>query len=45
MDQTIQNKDVIKDNMVFVPRGTFLMGSQNFYPEERPMRKVTVDGF
>jgi formylglycine-generating enzyme len=31
--------------MVWVPGGTFLMGSSNFYPEERPVREVTVDGF
>jgi len=28
-----------------VPGGTFLMGSEDFYPEERPVRPVTVDGF
>ena len=31
--------------MVWVPGGTFLMGSNDFYPEERPVRSVTVDGF
>jgi sulfatase modifying factor 1 len=31
--------------MVWVPGGTFRMGSANFYREERPVRKVTVDGF
>ncbi len=25
--------------------GTFLMGSDEFYPEERPVHRVTVDGF
>ena len=25
--------------------GTFAMGSENFYPEERPVHRVTVDGF
>ena len=31
--------------MVWVPGGTFLMGSDDFYPEERPARHVAVDGF
>jgi formylglycine-generating enzyme len=32
-------------NMVWVPGGEFLMGSNDFYPEERPVHRVTVDGF
>jgi formylglycine-generating enzyme required for sulfatase activity len=32
-------------NMVWIPGGTFLMGSADFYPEERPVHEVTVDGF
>ena len=32
-------------DMVWVPGGTFLMGSYDFYPEERPVHRVTVDGF
>jgi formylglycine-generating enzyme required for sulfatase activity len=31
--------------MVWVPGGSFLMGSEDFYPEERPVRRVEVDGF
>lgn len=31
--------------MVWVPGGTFLMGSDDFYPEERPAHRVAVDGF
>ena len=31
--------------MVWIPGGTFRMGSENFYPEERPVHQVTVDGF
>ena len=27
------------------PGGEFLMGSEDFYPEERPVRRVEVDGF
>ena len=34
-----------RGGMVWVPGGTFLMGSQDFYPEERPVHEVTVDGF
>jgi formylglycine-generating enzyme len=32
-------------DMVRVPGGTFLMGSDHHYPEEAPAREVTVDGF
>ena len=32
-------------NMVWIPEGEFLMGSEQFYPEERPVRRVSVDGF
>ena len=32
-------------HMVELPGGTFRMGSERFYPEERPVREVTVDGF
>jgi formylglycine-generating enzyme len=31
--------------MVWIPEGEFLMGSDQFYPEERPVRRVSVDGF
>ena len=31
--------------MVRVPGGTFLMGSDDFYPEERPAHRVFVDEF
>ena len=31
--------------MVCIPGGTFHMGSMDFYPEERPVRAVTVDAF
>ncbi|GLU50261.1 formylglycine-generating enzyme family protein [Nocardiopsis ansamitocini] len=31
--------------MVWIPGGTFLMGSEEFYPEERPVHPVRVDGF
>ena len=31
--------------MTWVPGGTFRMGSEAFYIEERPVHEVTVDGF
>jgi formylglycine-generating enzyme required for sulfatase activity len=31
--------------MVWIPGGSFSMGSEDFYPEERPVRRVEVDGF
>ncbi len=33
------------DDMVWVPGGEFLMGSEDFYPEERPIHPQQVDGF
>ena len=33
------------DGMVWIPGGTFLMGSNDHYPEEAPAHSVTVDGF
>ena len=32
-------------NMRWIPGGTFVMGSNNHYPEEAPAHRVTVDGF
>ncbi len=32
-------------NMSWIPAGTFAMGSTQFYPEEGPVRRVSVDGF
>ena len=33
------------DGMVWIPGGTFLMGSDNHYPEEAPARQVAASGF
>jgi sulfatase modifying factor 1 len=32
-------------DMIWIPRGTFLMGSDGHYPEEAPAHAVTVEGF
>ncbi|KRR00781.1 formylglycine-generating enzyme family protein [Bradyrhizobium valentinum] len=32
-------------DMIFVPGGTFRMGSDHHYPEEAPSHRVSVDGF
>lgn len=49
MQETLNLKEetrpVSQNNMQFVPGGKFLMGSDKFYPEEKPVRAVTVDGF
>ena len=31
--------------MRWIPGGVFAMGSEDFYPEERPVHRVSVDGF
>ena len=33
------------EGMQWIPSGSFLMGSEDFYPEERPVRRVDVAGF
>jgi formylglycine-generating enzyme required for sulfatase activity len=33
------------EGMAWIPGATFLMGSNRFYAEERPVHRVTVDGF
>jgi formylglycine-generating enzyme len=32
-------------HVVWIPGGAFLMGSDDFYPEERPVHSVEIDGF
>ena len=32
-------------DMIWIPGGTFRMGSDDHYPEEAPVHRVTVDGF
>jgi len=38
-------RPVTPGDMIFVPGGTFRMGSDRHYPEEAPAHRVTVDGF
>jgi sulfatase modifying factor 1 len=33
------------ENMIWIPGGAFLMGSNHHYPEEAPAHKATVEGF
>jgi formylglycine-generating enzyme required for sulfatase activity len=33
------------DEMRWIPEGSFQMGSEDFYPEERPVHRVSLDGF
>jgi formylglycine-generating enzyme len=42
--ETRQTSTALK-NMVKLTGGAFRMGADRFYPEERPVREVTVDGF
>jgi sulfatase modifying factor 1 len=37
--------DGAREGMRWIPGGCFLMGSEDFYPEERPVHEVVVDGF
>jgi formylglycine-generating enzyme required for sulfatase activity len=42
---TSADSSAVLKNMVELPGGTFRMGSDRFYPEERPVRQVTVEAF
>jgi formylglycine-generating enzyme required for sulfatase activity len=48
-DQDSDRKEPLAGNslegMTWIPGGTFRMGSNDFYPEERPVHRVTMDGF
>lgn len=35
----------IRDSMIWLEGGAFAMGSDDFYPDEGPVRRVQVDGF
>jgi formylglycine-generating enzyme len=40
-----QPRGSVRANMVFIPGGTFRMGSEKHYPEEAPAHRVTVGDF
>src|SRR6188474_3064095 len=40
-----EQRDHPHPDMLFIPGGTFRMGSDRHYPEEAPAHRVTVDGF
>src|ERR1044072_3632709 len=40
-----ESKVLNQENMAFIDGGSFMMGSDKFYPEEKPVHKVTVDSF
>ena len=37
--------DALTRDMIWIPGGTFRMGSDHHYPEEAPAHRVSVDGF
>jgi len=41
----ILGRSQVRQGMRFIPRGIFTMGSEAFYPEEAPLRRVKVDDF
>ncbi|MET0678702.1 MAG: formylglycine-generating enzyme family protein [Bradyrhizobium sp.] len=43
--ETEQRSQDITGAMVFIPGGTFRMGSDHHYPEEAPSHRVSVDSF
>ena len=44
-DATVGDGSSQTDKMIWIPGGTFRMGSDKHYPEEAPAHRVTVDGF
>ena len=45
-EQSIARPDMARrDDMIRIPGGMFRMGSDNHYPEEAPVHRVTVDEF
>jgi formylglycine-generating enzyme len=45
MEKSVPDQGVEADGMRYLTGGVFLMGSERFYPEERPVRRVKVDPF
>ena len=44
-DGAVEDASSTNDGMIWIPGGTFRMGSDKHYPEEAPAHRVTVDGF
>src|SRR3979490_3581606 len=44
-DVTVGDGSRQTDGMIWIPGGTFRMGSDRHYPEEAPAHRVAVDGF
>ncbi|WP_040849253.1 formylglycine-generating enzyme family protein [Thiofilum flexile] len=44
-NQTTKHKQSVPPGMTWISGGTFLMGADNFYPEEAPAHEVSVTGF
>ena len=44
-DHEPSQKQSADGTMLYIPGGTFRMGSDRHYPEEAPAHRVTVDGF
>ncbi len=40
-----QPQEAARANMIWIPGGTFRMGSDKHYAEEAPVHRVSVDGF
>src|SRR5690349_16817196 len=45
INQSDQPGQPAPEGMIWIPGGTFLMGSNHHYPEEAPVHEVSVDGF
>src|SRR6476660_8085921 len=47
MDTKVESRGdaTVRHGMRWIPGACFRMGSENFYPEEKPVHRVEVDGF
>jgi sulfatase modifying factor 1 len=45
MNLRLDENDAAPPGMTFIPGGVFVMGSERFYADEAPCRRVRVDGF